>query len=74
MNIKKDIMADVVKAYYLIEILKKYVFAEPKKFEKNNLLDLGCGNGAFVKGWSMQNMGKSIGVELSQFSVLSNAR
>jgi len=61
-NIKNDIEEDVKKAKDLIKKLKKNVF---NPFGKNNLLDLGCGNGALVAEWLKQDMGMSKGVELS---------
>ena len=61
-NIKNDIEEDVKKAKDLIEKLKKNGF---NPSGKNNLLDLGCGNGAFVAEWLKQDIGMSKGVELS---------
>ena len=62
-KIKNLMDNDIEKATELIEKLSE-IGINPSG--KNNLLDLGCGNGALVLEWSKQNLGKSKGVELSE--------
>jgi predicted phosphodiesterase len=64
-DLKNIIQKDAEKANELIKILKENIFTTS---EKNNLLDLGCGNGVFVGEWIKQYLGHGKGVEISLLS------